>query len=224
MKLFIFLSVSMLISLYNSAAFSQWFSSEELANNPLPSKNYTLQEASTNPLSQKFVIRGNELFFIDEGFIFRSNLSGESVAYVKESSGVKSILLFKDVLIALQNDGDIFLLSENDEESIAWVDIGNYAKKIFVVNQYLIALVKKGEIWVLNQEPTEIINNFINSKECGINCIGESLILAMNAQPVAFQNSNIKDVKQIFYDENSAPVIQFLNGDSVLLNSIDFTN
>ena len=203
-----------------SSAFAQskwnplnWF------KDPVISHDYTKADYDQNPQSQKMVFRSQnqELIVIDEGRIFRkSRDTGFEWHYIKETSLVQAILLYRKSLIALRNNGDVFLLVEQENKEEEWFEIGNSARKILATDQDLFALVKD-QLWIYQGAPGEEILTFtmipmttyINNMP-----VTNFIMTPMSGgRKVAFQKSSVKDLSDIALDlENQDVKLTWTSG------------
>lgn len=91
------------------------------------------------------------LFFVEEGFLFKFDKNLNKKEYM-EGFEVKEIVEHRRAVIALQEDGDIYLRSADDKGRSEFVKIGNRAVNIESNNKDLIALVRNGTVWIYQEE------------------------------------------------------------------------
>lgn len=165
---------------------------------PIPTRDYSADHARSNLLSQWIVQDGNVLYFIDQGYVFKKNLNSGQTVYLKSSSEVSAILIYKSVLVALRSTGTIYVWSPNQE----WVDIGNSAKRILATDTDLVALTDNDELWIYKGAPGDIRITWVPITMAVVTGEGiPSTIITMqprlDGHLVAFFNSGIKDIKSI---------------------------
>ncbi len=191
---------------------------------PVISCDYSKADFEQNPQSQKIVFRSQsqELIVIDEGHVFKkSKTTNFEWRYIEDTSSVQAILLYKNSLIALRTDGDIFILSEEEEKTYGWLKIGNSASKILSTDQDLFALVKN-RLWIYKGAPEEDTITF-SMVPVYIGSINDTptttliMVPQSGGRKVAFEKSPVKDLADISLDlENQDLKLTFKNGTTAL--------
>ena len=108
-------------------------------------------EALCSQRPKRCVDIGDKLYFIDEGFVFSYNPIGLK-EYI-DGYNVSEIVAYKNSLVALRENGQIFLYAIEKSD---WIKIGNSAKSIVSNDTDLVALTKNGEIWAYLGEPGDL--------------------------------------------------------------------
>jgi hypothetical protein len=123
--------------------------------------SYSREDARANAESQTSVFSGRTQYFIDHGDVFEKNLDTSKVARVPHAEYVQAILLFKNALVALQTDGNIWIRHPFAEE---WLRIGTNARRILATDEDLIAVTSDGglplpmhldELWIYKGKPAD---------------------------------------------------------------------
>lgn len=166
---------------------------------PIPTRDYSSDHARSNLLSQWIVQDGNVLYFIDQGYVFKKNLNSGQTVYLKSSSKISAILIYKSALIALRSNGDIYVWNPSNQE---WIDIGNSAKRILATDTDLVALTDNDELWIYKGAPGDIRITWMPIARAVLTVEGTlvtTIIMTpvLNGHRVAFFNSGIKDIKSI---------------------------
>ena len=186
---------------------------------PTISRDYTKADYDQNPQSQKIVFKSQnqELIVIEEGRLFRKSKNTKfEWSYIKNISKVKAILLYKNTLVALRNNGDIFLLTEQERQQGEWLKIGDSARKILATSQDLFALIKD-QLWIYKGAPGEEIITYVQIPI--VNYVNNIPITTFITTPmsegreVAFQKSSIEGLTDIVLDQKNQDVsLVFENG------------
>ena len=95
---------------------------------------------------------GDRRYFIDQGFVF----SYDADLISKEYTGgyeVGEVVAYKNSLVALKKNGNIYLYAEDHSE---WIDIGRSAKGIASNDIRLVALLENGELWAYLGRPGDV--------------------------------------------------------------------
>jgi hypothetical protein len=124
--------------------------------------SYSREDARVNAESQTSVTSGRTRCFIDHGNVFEKNLDTAKVAQVPHAEDVQAILLFKNALVALQTNGNIWIRYPFAED---WLRIGTNARRILATDDDLIAVTSDGrlpipmhvdELWIYKGKPAEM--------------------------------------------------------------------
>ena len=121
-----------------------WFTKDP---DPIPSRDYTATDAERMPWSQQVVLLNGTLYFIDRGFIFEKDQSSGRTRFLEGSSDVTSILIYKNVLVALDSGGKVFMWGPGRN----WNKIGTHTRQILVAANDLVALTQNNELWVYKE-------------------------------------------------------------------------
>jgi hypothetical protein len=129
--------------------------------------------------------------------------------YVSGSRDVKAIVMFKDALFSLANDGVIRLLSEDPGHGQGeWIDIGYATQKLLADADHLFALTYNrgffGEnrgVWVYKGQPDGLSLRFIPilmpySCATGL-CYNVSVSPWVRVRGIAFENARIPEVMDL---------------------------
>jgi hypothetical protein len=170
-----------------SAASFDWFRSKD----PVPSRSYE----PGDPQSQQVVLRGRDLFFIDEGLVFRKNLDSGETVFLRESSRVSAILTFKGQLFALRRTGAIYLWFEAREK---WIEVGNETQRLLAAGDDLLAL-SNGDLWVYQGSPGGLEISWTMIQTPATDGDGNAYFITMyvpsfGGRTTAFNDSGIKGV------------------------------
>ena len=143
----------------------------------------------------------DELYFIDQDFLFRFDKRTEVKEYV-DGFDVKEVVGYKGLLVGLQHDGDIYLLTEDDEGERSWFELGSRAANIEANDSDLIALTYNGSVWAYMGEPGPVRITYIpitTVYNCGSGfmCTMVTMIPSINGREVAFEETSFSDVYAI---------------------------
>jgi hypothetical protein len=198
---------------------------------PIPTLNYSLDDYLANPSRQDIALRGeDDLFFIDNGYIFNKSISSGEVSYVDDSDDAVSLLIYKNILVVLDDSGKVWLLSEKTGESTKWIDIGNSTTSILADDRDLVALTKNGELWIFKGSPGEVDITYVNMPliipiSCGKVCMTTMIVLIpyplVNGHEIAFYNSGVNGVKSISKHSGTEIIVNFSDNTSTQYNQLD---
>lgn len=120
----------------SEAGFFSWF------KDPVPSRQYSAEDAEQDPLSQAVVKAGDVLYFIDQGHVFEKVLASGQTTCLIGANNAAAILVFKNVLVALRENGKVSVWNPRKK----WVDIGSGVRRLAATRSGLVALTKDGEL------------------------------------------------------------------------------
>lgn len=185
------------------AAKANWWNPADWLKDPVPTRDYSVADLQGDRSGQSVVQDDADLYFIDQGHVFKKDLSSGKTVFLDGSSRVRSILLYKGILVALRETGKIYIRNPKAE----WVDIGNSTERILATDTDLVALTDEGELWVYKGEPgsVDITWTLIPIVTPAGDTTGTSFVMIplFNGHQVAFFDSGIKNVKSIAPSEAS---------------------
>lgn len=169
-----------------------WFRSEP----PRPSRIPDVEAVRRDPARQDAVEAGGKLYFLDGGRVFETVPGSGQAAHLEGSSKVKALAVYRDALIALRENGNVYVWTPKR----SWVSIGNSAVSILAANDDLLALTRPGEVWAYlgTPGPLSITYIFIPQR------IGDVTILqpypVVGGRRVAFSDTGIREVSRLETD------------------------
>lgn len=211
--------------LTTSTSHAGWFSKD-----PELKHNYTQEELLALQTEKQSALREQDGFVIEDGYVFYLSAS-KPAKYVSQSSKVIKLILFKQKLIALRNNGSIYILTEDKKPGDGeWYKIGNSALDIVTDDTNLYALtysqsrmtgVETRGVWVYKGTPGEIIWTYLTMllpMPCGNStCFSTIIIPTIAGREIAFTDMNIPGAIKI---ENQNGKLQAVTkeGKTVSLN------
>lgn len=217
-----------------SPVVAQWWKPSTWFSPPTTDLNYSLEDYTKNSSQQNLALRGeDDLFFIDKGYVFKKNLSSNEITYVSESRNVASLVLYKDLLVAMDDNGIVWLLSEQADEDPVWVQIGNSAIKIIANNRDLITQVENGELWIFKGSLGKVVITYesvstINYIPCGKHCFQYVSIFIpvphMNGREVTFYYSGVSNVYHLKLGSDGRIKIKYQDGSMNFYDDLDLLN
>jgi hypothetical protein len=146
-KVFLVMVVSSLISL------------NAFAQNPEPSAEIGLSLIKEMVENQQAAIAedGKSWFYIEDGKIYQSDLSGENRTHIEGSGFVTNILVFKGRLFARHFSGNLFIWKQEESK---WYVFALLVKKFVASPSALITQTLYGTVWIFAPE-----ENYINPTE-----------------------------------------------------------
>ncbi|MCC6747247.1 MAG: hypothetical protein IT371_06270 [Deltaproteobacteria bacterium] len=186
---------------------------------PAPSRVYSLAELEQDRGAQQLARVGDLLYFIEKGRVFQQAASDSAAlgTYVKDSWGVRAVLAYADHLVAVQDDGDIYLWAAEKQQ---WVDIGNSAVKVFSVRGDLVAQTTKKQLWVYKGQPGDIVITYMPMVQRVGDVTIVTLIPLVNGHEVAFSDSGLRDVVAVAPAAGDDLTITFANGTTRLYSAV----
>ncbi len=137
----------------------------------------------------------NIIYVINSGKVYRQDVRTGAIKHLSGSNRVKALLNYGEELVALRENGDIFVWYSSKEE---WVEIGNNAKSILTFDKKtLVALTESGELWAYQGQPGEEQWNITYIPITTNNMTTLMPIATYGGREVAFLDTGIAGVKSV---------------------------
>ena len=182
------------------------FPPEEILN-----KVYSLGEIQSQVCSQKNQCAdvGEELWFIDQGWVFKFNKISEEKTYTYGHDAVE-ILSYKGAVVALQKSKKVFVTVEGKKD---WIEIGNGKIQIAKNNKDLFALSDDGELWAYQGQPGNLRVIFVPMTTvvpCGNGCMAPiiTLVPMISGREMAFDKTKVQGVQRMIQKGNDVLIIK----------------
>lgn len=136
---------------------------------------------------------GGIRYFLDGGRVFETVPGSGQAAHLEGSSKVKALAVYRDALMALRENGNIYVWTPKRN----WVSIGNSAVSMLVAGDDLLALTRSGEVWAYLGAPGSLRITYIFIPQR----IGDVTILqpypVVDGRRVAFSDTGIHGVARL---------------------------
>lgn len=185
---------------------ADWFRSEPVTPSRIPS----VEAARRGPAYQDVVEAGGRLYFLDGGRVFVTVPGSGQAAYLEDSSSVTALVAYRDQLIALRDNGKIYVWTPRRE----WVKIGNSAASILNAGDDLLALTRSGEVWVYQGAPGPADITYMYIPLTIGDVTTQQMYPVINGHRVAFTDTKIRGVARIEPDGRGGALIVHHDGSS----------
>ncbi len=174
-------------------------------DDPTPSRQYTREDLGVLMQQGLAAFRNNDGFFVDSGYVFYVT-SGKAPQYVKDSSKVRSVLMYKGKLVALRSSGSVYILTEDKQLGDGtWYEIGNSTLKVATDGIDLYALTKRTTwmglgsvergVWVYRGTPGDLVWSFmpiLMPYSCGNStCFNTIIVPYVAGREIAFEDRGV---------------------------------
>jgi hypothetical protein len=166
----------------------------------------------TSRLPREAVARvGYTTYVIDAGHIYARHASGASER-LPDSADVRALVSYRGQLVAMQNDGDIFLWGAKQRE---WLSIGSDGVQLLTDGDSLVARTDNNQLWVYRGTPGDWEITLTPMSAVGAN--GQptiNMVPMVAGREFAFTDSGMRDVVNIANRADGAIVIKLASGEN----------
>lgn len=166
----------------------------------------------TSRLPREAVARvGDTTYVIDAGRIYARHASGASER-LPDSADVRALVSYRGQLVAMQNDGDIFLWGAKQRE---WLSIGSNGVQLLTDGDSLVARTDNNQLWVYRGTPGDWEITLTPMSAVGAN--GQptiNMVPMVSGREIAFTDSGMRDVVNIANRADGAIVIKLASGEN----------